>query len=260
MMDSDVCARIPAVEAQAPHHEMTALFTQLLQENPEFARISSAIAEIPAIRAEISALRHEFPSSHSIPIRRAQPPPSCRWLPHRPPAGFTSLIISEFPMLFADFAGNQFSLLWRGSRHGFRARDFHHLCDGHANTLTLILDTNGNIFGGFTPVPWEGGSCKAKGDPTFKSFIFTLKNPHNFPARKFPLKPECKDTAVFHDSTMGPMLAWVIQVCDPSIAKGGMTVDFGDVYANDTGVDGKTLLTGSKCFTLKEIEVFKITD
>jgi hypothetical protein len=64
-----------------------------------------------------------------------------------------SAIIACLP--FSEFGGKQFSLLWRGSRDGFRARNFHSRCDGHANTLTLIKDTEGNIFGGFTPVEWE---------------------------------------------------------------------------------------------------------
>jgi hypothetical protein len=34
----------------------------------------------------------------------------------------------------------------------------------------------------------------------------------------------------------------------------------GDSYANDTGLHGQTVLTGSKCFTVKEIEVFEITE
>jgi hypothetical protein len=32
----------------------------------------------------------------------------------------------------------------------------------------------------------------------------------------------------------------------------------GGFYANDTGMDGKTALTGSEHFTVKEIEVFEI--
>jgi hypothetical protein len=35
------------------------------------------------------------------------------------------LIVADFPALFAEFGGKQFTLLWRGSR------------DGHNNTLTL---------------------------------------------------------------------------------------------------------------------------
>jgi hypothetical protein len=63
-----------------------------------------------------------------------------------------------------------FSLLWRGSRDGFGAGDFQKLCNGHANTLTVILDTNGNIFGGFTPVEWES-YARYKADRSLKSFL-----------------------------------------------------------------------------------------
>jgi hypothetical protein len=65
------------------------------------------------------------------------------------------VIVSDFPEIFAEFRGKQFTLLWRGSRDGFGAFDFHSRCDGHANTLTVILDTNGSIFERFTMVEWE---------------------------------------------------------------------------------------------------------
>jgi hypothetical protein len=32
----------------------------------------------------------------------------------------------------------------------------------------------------------------------------------------------------------------------------------GDTYENDTGLDGKTFLTGSESFTVSQIEVFEI--
>jgi hypothetical protein len=128
------------------------------------------------------------------------------------PAGFASLIVADFPELFAEFSGKRFTLLWRASRDGFDAQAFHNRCDGHANTLTLIEDTEGNIFGGFTPVAWEsrkGNSFKA--DPSQKTFLFTLKNPHNFPAKKFALKAEYKEKAIVCDSGAGPRF-WDIGV------------------------------------------------
>jgi hypothetical protein len=72
-------------------------------------------------------------------------------------------------------------LLWRRSCDGFGAKDFSGRCDSRANTLTLVLDTGGNVFGGFTPLEWEslGGKCKCKCEDSLKSFIFTLKNSHN---------------------------------------------------------------------------------
>jgi hypothetical protein len=62
------------------------------------------------------------------------------------------VIISGFPEIFAEFRGSKFSLLCQGNRDGFSSSAFHRRCDGHGNTLTVILDTKGNIFGGFTPV------------------------------------------------------------------------------------------------------------
>jgi hypothetical protein len=46
-----------------------------------------------------------------------------------------SLIDSDFLEIFAEFDGKHLELLWRGSRDGFSASEFHGRCDGHANTL-----------------------------------------------------------------------------------------------------------------------------
>jgi hypothetical protein len=59
--------------------------------------------------------------------------------------------LREFPPLFEEFRATGWSLLWRGSRDGFSTDDFH----SRANTLKFIRDTNGNVFGGFTPTKWE---------------------------------------------------------------------------------------------------------
>jgi hypothetical protein len=42
-----------------------------------------------------------------------------------PPPGFDSLIVSDFPPLFQEFRAKRFNLLWRGSRDGFTAWEFH---------------------------------------------------------------------------------------------------------------------------------------
>jgi hypothetical protein len=163
-------------------------------------------------------------------------------------------------MLFEDFKKKQFTLLWRGSRDGFGASDFHNRCDRHPNTLTVILDTDGNIFGGFTPVEWESG-WKEKGDPSLKSFIFTLKNPHNVPARRFALKAEKTDQAIRCYSSHGPYFLGGIAVSDNCNANtDSFTKFFGNTYTNDTGLDAKTFFTGSSKFQVKEIEVFEIPD
>jgi phosphopantetheinyl transferase (holo-ACP synthase) len=177
------------------------------------------------------------------------------------------LIVSDFPSIFEEFKDQRFLLLWRGSRDGFFARDFHKRCDGHANTLTMILDTKWNIFGGFTPIEWESRKWNRKFgdenncwkcDPSLKSFIFTLKNPHNFPARRFALKPEAKEKAIECDANWGPCF-YDIDVSDNCNSNTLNSAEmFGTTYDNDTGLDNETFLTGSSEFEVKEIEVFEI--
>jgi hypothetical protein len=185
-----------------------------------------------------------------------------------------SVIVSDFPEIFAEFRGKRFESLWRGSRDGFGAETFHIRCDGHANTLTVILDTDGNIFGGFTPLTWESRVWNGKSgdennylkaDENQKSFIFTLKNPHNVAARRFALKAEKKYLAIYCDSDWGPCFPGGILVLNNCDTQADSYASyFGAVYINDTGLGGEppnnTFLTGSEYFRVKEIEVFEITD
>jgi hypothetical protein len=57
----------------------------------------------------------------------------------------------------------------------------------------VIEDVDGNVFGDCTTVVWESpkGYCH-KTDESAKSFLFTLKNPHDVAARKCRLKEEEK--------------------------------------------------------------------
>jgi hypothetical protein len=153
-------------------------------------------------------------------------------------------------------------LLWRGTRDGFGAADFHRRCDGHPNTLTLIADTGGNIFGGFTPVEWESRPRTfTKADPSMRSFVFTLKNPHDVPPRRFALKLAEISNAINCVVTYGPIFFGGIVVADKSNANSSSyTSCFGLCYTNDTDVPSETFFTNSPRFTVDEIEVFEIRD
>jgi hypothetical protein len=127
----------------------------------------------------------------------------------------------------------------------------------------LIEDTQGNIFGGFTPVKWESPAEPPYNrlDPSLKTFLFSLKNPHNFPAKKFQMKVEKKnERAIWCDPTYGPNF-WDIEIGGVRFATcTGSTAAFGSTYVNDTGLVGETVLAGSPRFTVKEIEIFEIDD
>jgi hypothetical protein len=119
----------------------------------------------------------------------------------------------------------------------------------------------GNIFGGFTPVEWESGR-KYKADNSLKSFLFTLKNPHNIPARRFALKGKEKWAAIYCNSEYGPGFGGFIgdiRVSDDCNANTDSGTSLGYAYTNDTGLGRHIVFTGSVYFQVKEIEVFEIT-
>lgn len=65
------------------------------------------------------------------------------------------------------------SLLYKASRDGFRASDFHRVCDSRGPTITLIKSEFNNIFGAFTSLSFKSpDEMTAEPDPS--AFLFSL--------------------------------------------------------------------------------------
>jgi hypothetical protein len=177
---------------------------------------------------------------------------------HRCRSVFDSAIVDEMPPLFDEFEGKSMKLIYRGSRDGFGAADFHSKCDGQSNTITLIESTTGFIFGGFTPVAWDS-SGQRKGDRTERSFLFTLKNPHNLPPRKFRLALGQESSSIKVSSRtcscFGNDDLFICGGCDVNRSH---SRGFGSTYENTTGIEGRLVFTGSDTFIVNEIEVFEV--
>jgi hypothetical protein len=60
-----------------------------------------------------------------------------------------------FTAIFENLKGHKFTLLRRGNRDTFKETPFNRRWDGHPNVWIVILEANGNIFSGFTPVERE---------------------------------------------------------------------------------------------------------
>ena len=63
-------------------------------------------------------------------------------------------------------------LIFKMSTHGYNCEDFHKYCDNKNPTLVLIQTTTNRIFGGFTPLKWNGDEKPL--DPNNQTFIFSL--------------------------------------------------------------------------------------
>jgi hypothetical protein len=156
------------------------------------------------------------------------------------------------------FENNSFSLLWRGSRDGFDAATFHRLCDGKANTVTVIKNTSGFIFGGFTSIPWSS-SVGYKADST--AFLFSLTNPSNTPLK---MKVKSPEDAVVHFSGFGPTFGagYDLHALNLSHTNRNSYMKFGFYeFPNEIeGIEGGKLIVGGfdHKFQTAEIEVFQV--
>ena len=54
-------------------------------------------------------------------------------------------------------ASDDYALLYRASRDGWAAADFHSYCDSKGPTVTVIKNTGNYVFGGYTEEQWQSG-------------------------------------------------------------------------------------------------------
>jgi hypothetical protein len=109
---------------------------------------------------------------------------------------------------------------------------------------------------------WESEE-RSKADDSQKSFLFTLKNPHNVAAKIFALKNEKRRPAILCGPRVGPRFGSGCDIAvydNCNVNSKSHAMEFGLTYNNHTGLDGPTFFAGSGNFRVKEIEVFEITN
>jgi hypothetical protein len=148
---------------------------------------------------------------------------------------------------------DKWTLLYRGTRDGFGAANFHSKCDDHNNTLT-ILKAHGTsyIFGGLTTVTWES-SHQFKADPN--AFLFSLTNKDNQPSKMRQIKT---DFSIYCNSGYGPTFGLNdILICNNANTTAGSLSNLGYSYQHPQPSQGQSYLAGSYQFQLSEIEVYQ---
>ena len=165
----------------------------------------------------------------------------------------------------------EIKLLYRGSRDGFKAVNFHEKCNNKGETLVIIKSNDDYIFGGYTEINWDnttwngkvGEKNNARRDGNGNEFVFTLKNPHNISPSKFNMRNEWLNHSICCDVNLGPIFGCndirIENECN--IRKNSFSFyDFqpGEYCFNDTTGKKRLLFTGTKTYTVKEIEVYNI--
>lgn len=92
----------------------------------------------------------------------------------------------------------KYNLLFRASRDGFRAIDFHMKCDGKDFTIVFVKTVAGRRFGGFTDLKWNKNGGYIRGGNSF-TFSLTHKEIYFLKNKKFSIYSDIHYGPVFGD-------------------------------------------------------------
>jgi hypothetical protein len=150
----------------------------------------------------------------------------------------------------------QFNLLYRATRDGFSAEDFHSKCDEIPKTLTVIkVKDQPHIFGGYTEATWEG-NWTYKEDPN--AFIFSLVNDDNKPI-KMKIDQNGKNAIL---CSHGPIFFGGFYISSDSNTNTSSFSNLGHPYRDSNyqyqSNEAQSFLAGSEYFSTSEIEVYQV--
>jgi len=139
-----------------------------------------------------------------------------------------------------------YRLIFRASRNGYRAENFHENCDGKNNTIVFIQARNGRRFGGFTEAKWDKSNGYKSGE---HGFLFSLDNKEIYYNKK-------NDYDIYCYSDKGPAFGGGHDLfIDDNCNKDNENYDNSD-HSYNTGK--KYALAGSKYFYVEDYEVYQL--
>ncbi|CDW90777.1 UNKNOWN [Stylonychia lemnae] len=72
----------------------------------------------------------------------------------------------------------QTQLIYKGTRDGFKATNFHSLCDNKGPNISYILSETGQVFGGYTSLSWKSPKWEHIKDQEALIFSLTKNTVH----------------------------------------------------------------------------------
>ena len=160
--------------------------------------------------------------------------------------------------LLCEFASDQkWKLLYRGTRDGFKAIQFHAKCDGYSSTLTICQASESKyIFGGYTEAKWQSvDECKMDAN----AFIFSLTNKDNKPCK---MKTTCPEKSIKCSASYGPTFGSGADIYIANKSNERLnSSNLGSTYKHDSYedrcIEALNFLAGDYSFLLSEIEVYQ---
>ncbi|XP_071079866.1 interferon-induced protein 44-like [Haliotis cracherodii] len=188
----------------------------------------------------------------------------------------------------------EFTLLYQATRDGCSASVFHQKCNGKGPTVTLLYNTAGYVFGGYTSIAWTATTitcvcgyaasyppdttkwtcsyCGAKGNESYLSttsqysndpaaFIFRLTDKKSFKPKFYRVKQA--GNAVIQNSLNGPCFGSDLQPFTKTVTKtdnyfqGNGSINVGTHY-NMAGDDNTVFCGNNVQYT--DIEVYQVTE
>jgi hypothetical protein len=151
---------------------------------------------------------------------------------------------------------DKWTLLYRGTRDGFGAANFHSNCNCYSITLTIVKAKGSSyIFGGFASSNW--GNLRwdpFNTDPN--AFLFSLTNKDNQP-RKMKQISNTNESIICR-SNYGPTFGagHDLHICSYANTTPGSYSYLGNSYQHPQPSQGVSYLAGSPKFQVSEIEVY----
>lgn len=155
----------------------------------------------------------------------------------------------------------RWTLIYRGSRDGFEAKNFHEKCDSKSPTLTIIRSDCGNIFGGYTEAKWNQANIWQSDR---NAFIFSLINKDKKPIR-MNIIPEKVKQAIASSPTTGPIFGGVGTKLDLYVTSNGNKAyqssylghSFKHPVYDVDSIEAGSFLAGKSAYLVNEIEVYQ---
>lgn len=149
-------------------------------------------------------------------------------------------------------------LLYLASRDGFFNNVFHKKVDLKGPTLTLVMTSDGRVFGGYASVPWAAGTTgKLVADPL--AFLVSLSDGKGRPPIKIPQADSSPEDAVFHDPDLGPCFNRPLGLQLDILAYSSSDFCKNAKYRIPPGYDDRTFLAGAyNGWDIQEVAVWAV--